>query len=422
MPDRFDATRPSSAEPSSTYRDLIKIPNWGRIVASLLLARTASQMYALVLVLFVLGRFHSPQLAGLAVMGSVAPGLVLSPLAGALLDRGARVPLVVTDYVVGAAATTLLSVLALTGRLPVAALLAIVIAGSLTQPLSNTGLRSAIPLMVPRGLWDRANAVDSGTYLVATVVGPGVGGAAVALIGPNRALLVPAAALGAAALILLRVSVPRTAAPTTPILRDAWAGLVYVCRNRDLRMLALTISTLNIGGGAITVALPVLVIRRLHGGSATTGAMFAVMGVAGVLSGVVFGHLGTEGRERVLMTAGAVVSSLAFVVLGLGGTFLAVAAAMTLLGLATGPLDLGLFSLRQRATDPAWFGRAFAVSMSLNYIGLPLGAALAGPVAARSTTAAFLLAAGLTVLAAAMPYSDGLIRRRAARSHQVSGA
>ena len=36
---------------------------------------------------------------------------------------------------------------------------------------------------------------------------------------------------------------------------------------------------------------------------------------------------------------------------------------------SNGPFDISLFTLRQRRTDPAWFGRAFAVSMSLNFVG-----------------------------------------------------
>jgi len=57
---------------------------------------------------------------------------------------------------------------------------------------------------------------------------------------------------------------------------------------------------------------------------------------------------------------------------------------VVLIGAAQGGLDVALFSLRQRVTDPAWFGRAFAVSMHLNYSGLPVGSALAGPLLAVS--------------------------------------
>jgi predicted MFS family arabinose efflux permease len=364
-------------------------------------------MYALVLVLFVLGRFHSPQLAGLAVFCSVAPGLVLSPLAGAVLDRGARVPLIVLDYVLGAAALAVLSLLASSHHLSSGALLAIVSVASLTQPLSSAGLRSVLPLIVPRSLWDRVNAVDSGAYLVATVLGPGLGGAIVAIFGATRALLVPAGLLVVGAALLPGVPVPRVAPPTTPILRDAWEGLLYVVRNRTLRMLAVMVSIFNVGGGgALTVAMPVLVLRRLHAGSGQTGVLFAVMGATGIASGVLMGRFDSEGRERMLLTVGAVISAGALALLAVAHATWLVVVAMALTGIGNGPLDLGLFSLRQRATDPAWFGRAFAVSMSLNYLGIPIGAALAGPLVARSVTVTVALSAALVLVAALVPYAD----------------
>jgi hypothetical protein len=49
-----------------------------------------------------------------------------------------------------------------------------------------------------------------------------------------------------------------------------------------------------------------------------------------------------------------------------------------------------MFTLRQRRTDPAWMGRAFAVSMSFNFAGFPIGSALAGLLVARSLDAAIL--------------------------------
>jgi len=51
---------------------------------------------------------------------------------------------------------------------------------------------------------------------------------------------------------------------------------------------------------------------------------------------------------------------------------------MTLLGVLNGPLDIAMFTLRQRRTAPEWVGRAFAVSVSVNWIGSPIGSAAAG--------------------------------------------
>ena len=85
-----------------------------------MLARTASQMMLLTLVLFVLQRFHSPALAGITVFLAIAPGVALSPIAGALLDRHGRVRLITLDYLVGTLALTLIAGLDFGGRLPIA--------------------------------------------------------------------------------------------------------------------------------------------------------------------------------------------------------------------------------------------------------------------------------------------------------------
>ena len=395
-------------EPSPpTYRALLSVPGYGRIVAAAVVTRTALQMYALVLVLFVLARTRSPQLAGIAVMMSVAPGVVVGPLAGAVLDRGARLTLIAVDYCVGALSAALLWGLASAHRLPVAVMLGILGAGSLTQSLSNAGLRSLFPLLVPSRLWDRANAVDSGGYVVATVAGPAVAGAVVALVGPTAGLLAPAVLLVLGALCLVGVRVPAPPGARAGIFAEAWAGLRYVARHPALRMLAVCLSVFNVAWGAITVGLPVLVERRLHGGSTTVGALFAVMGVGGVVAGFVVGRSNSEGRERRLLTAGCLLSTVAVGLVALGGDVVVVGAGMALLGLANGPIDIGLFSLRQRTTDPAWYGRAFAVSMALNFVGVPVGSALAGPALARSVTGALLGAAAVTVVAAAVPLVMG---------------
>ena len=77
--------------------------------------------------------------------------------------------------------------------------------------------------------------------------------------------------------------------------------------------------------------------------------------------------------------------------------------AVFVLGIVSGPFDVALFTLRQRRTDAAWFGRAFAVSMSLNYVGSPIGSALAGPLIASSLNTALWVAVAASLIAALFP-------------------
>src|SRR5256712_9094685 len=213
-------------------------------------------------------------------------------------------------------------------------------------------------------------------YVVASVFGPALAGALVAAFGPEVALLASAGVFAVAMLVAPGVHGAAERAQGGRLLADAWAGLVYVVRNPTLRGLALAVSTNNVAWGLFFIALPVLLLERLHEGPALVGQLFALLGVGGFFSVLFFGRIDTEGRERQLMAGSMIAMAAAILAILLYPTPLVIAAAMLFIGIANGPFDIVLFTLRQRRTDPAWFGRAFAVSMALNYAGNPIGSAL----------------------------------------------
>jgi hypothetical protein len=77
---------------------------------------------------------------------------------------------------------------------------------------------------------------------------------------------------------------------------------------------------------------------------------------------------------------------------------------MAISGLINGPLDIAMFTLRQRRTDPAWMGRAFTVSMSLNFSGFPIGAAIAGAMVSYSIEATILFGVLANVVGVVLGY------------------
>ncbi len=394
-----------AANRAPSYRALFMVPGLRLLAGATVVARIGMNMQTLVLVLFVLQEFHSPPLAGLAVFVGTVPGLLVSPLAGALLDRHRRLLLIRLDYAIAATALCALAALDALGRLPAFALLGIVALASLTNPLSNSGTRSLFPVVVPRRLWARANAVDSSGYVVASIVGPAIAGVGIAALGARAALVLTAAVYVAGFLMLLAMTEPNIELSAAgSLVRDAVAGVRYVLGHRQLRALAAATSVMNIGFGVLTVGVPVLLISHLHQGPASVGAMYAVMGVAGLLASVAAGRFSSERREGAFVVAGAVLSAVAMTaLLGAalaGGGLVAVALGMALFGISQGPYDVGMFSIRQRVTPPSWMGRAFAVSMSLNFIGMPVGSALGGPVVVASLPLAFAIALTVCVAAA----------------------
>jgi MFS family permease len=336
-------------------------------------------MVSIVVILFALQRYNSPQLAGLVAFASIFPGLLLSPVAGALLDRHGRVRLIILDYAVAAAALVAVAWLSLAGLLPAWLLVAIVSVASITGPLSSSGLRSLFPLMVPEQLWERVNAVDSNGWVLATLVGAPFGAVFAQIVGFEAALALIAAAYFVAAIVIFRAPDPRTdVASSGNLWRDAWLGLVYTWHNRTLRSLAISLSAMNLAGGMVEIVVPVLVLRHLGMGQDVVGYMFGLSGAFGVASAFFAGRLRTEGRERRLILIPAVGFIFTSAILLWPGSIVPIALSMAATGLLNGPLDIALFTLRQRRTDPAWMGRAFTVSMNLNFSGFPIGAAVTG--------------------------------------------
>jgi MFS family permease len=371
------------------------------------LSRIAQAMVGVALVLFTLEEYDSPALTGIVTFASVFPGLLVAPIARALLDRHGRTRLVILDYAVATLALALIGILAVVHALPVPVLLAISVVSSLTSILSHTGLRSLFPLLVPERLWERVNAVDSNGYLVATILGPPLAAALVTIVGGATTLILIGIVYGAAAIAMIGAPDPISATPSTgSLLRDAWDGVKYTVRNPTLRGLGISISLLNISGGMVTIVVPLVIVHRLGAPEVVVGLVFAGSGVAGMIAALVAGKLDSRGREwslLVLPMAGIAVADL-LLLAGAGATSVLVGVAFVAVGLAlggalNGPMDVGLFTIRQRRTDPAWMGRAFAVSMAFNFVGYPIGAALAGALAAASIEMAIVVGAAACVVA-----------------------
>lgn len=417
-----------SSRPESSYRALLAIPRLGRVIVSMQLARIAQSMVGVAMVLFVLQRYRSPELAGLVTFASIFPGLLVAPIAGALLDRHGRTRLIILDYIVALASLAVIGTLAMVDALPAWLLVSIAILSSATGVLSHTGLRSLFPVLVPEHLWERVNAVDSNGYVVATILGPPIAAAVVTVLGGPVALVMIGALFGVAAVALVGApDPPSTSASTGNLLRDAWNGLRYTLANPTLRGIGVSLTTLNIAGGMSTILVPLIVLDRLHAGEPAVGLIFAVSGVTGMASAFFFGRTDSRGREwAMLVVPMALIAPTFALALPAASAsspiagLLILGTALGIYGLLNGPLDIALFTVRQRRTDPAWMGRAFAVSMAFNFMGYPIGAALAGVIASKSIELAIVVGVVAAIVAGGL--AAVLIPRHDAAPRSTDGA
>lgn len=389
-----------------SYRVLLRQRDVGRLLLSAGLARLADRILTLVLVLYALARFHSPLFAGWIGFAAIAPGLLVSPLAGVLLDRVGSAAAIAVDMACSAACMSAVTTLAVAGTDTAWSLSLLVALHSLTKPLSSAGVRSFLPTLVTHEAFDHANALDTTIQAMVEVACPALGGALFGLAGASAAFSTTVTLYAAACIILLRAA-HRPAGPTSrqrSVLPDAAAGVAYVLRHRSLRALAMTYACYQVSWGILLVAVPVAVTHALGGVRAgvAVGILWAISGLAGGIGALATGHLGAIDRERSIVALGILGTAIAIYPVSMSFGFAGLATGLALVGFFSGPIDVGVLTLRQRRTDPAWLGRAIAVSMSLNMSGLPIGSALGGFLSGWSPAAAFAAAAALCLLASSV--------------------
>jgi MFS family permease len=269
------------------------------------------------------------------------------------------------------------------------------IATSFFRPAAYAGL----PNLVPEIGLPRANALLQSADNLTWAIGALVGGAVVAVSGPDAAYAINALSFVVSALLLLRIRANLEQAEREPSrghFRDLAAGVSLVVRERALLTVLVAWSLVMLANAGVNVGEIFLAREVFDAGDfgfgylAGAGAFGLVLG--SLAAGALIERLGTRGPYGLaigVMGAGLLAAALSPNV-WVAGVF-AVAA-----GAGNGAAVVCNAVLVQRGAPDAMRGRAFAVLMSASYLVLLLGMLVAGPfINEYGARAAWIVAAGL---------------------------
>jgi predicted MFS family arabinose efflux permease len=392
---RYAAWMPGSASDlDSRAGGLRAQPGWPAFFLAATLARLASEMLPVAVVLLVLDRTGNAAFAGAAVAAATLPGVVTGPVLGAWLDRTdhRRAALASNQVVLGA---SLLAILAAAGRAPGWAVLLLAAGAGLTAPLATGGFTSMIPSLVPERLLPKANALEASSFNTAAIAGPALAGVLAAGPGPAAAVATEAALAGVALLAIARLPrIPRLASRAdASMAATIRQGLRHLARTPVLRGVTVA-TTVALGGlGLLTLALPFLA-ERLGAGQAGAGYLWAAM-EAGAMGGALAGARPLAGwpPQRVVL-AGLALLGLLMAAWPLAPTFPVALLLVALGGFLEGPAFAATFTTRQRWSPEDLRGQIFTTAASLKLGAFAVGAALAGPAVEHLGVGGALVAAG----------------------------
>ena len=415
---RFARGRRISRRPvrnRSLPRGLVPLRHRGfRLLASGQFASNfGDAFYAVALPWYVLAEHGGTLLLGTVLVAYGVPRTVLLAAGGHASDRFGPWTVMMASDTVRAPAVGGLAVAAALGPARAAVLVPIAAVLGAGEGLFLPGSFAIVPALLPDPDLQAGNALTTGGTQAATLVGPALGGALVALVGSACAFAVDAGTFVVSAMTLAGIRAlkdpgagkspqlamppesasgpapepasepslgpalesvpePRTAQSSQPTLRQ------LVRTEPVFRIMLLITMAANLGlGGMGGVAIPSLAHGPLHTGAAGYGGLLAAFAAGGLAGTVIAAQAGRVRRPAVAGSVASVASALFLALVPYLGGAIPAGLALAAAGLLNTFGNILLITAFQRWAPPQLLGRVTGVLMLAVFGLFPVSVAFA---------------------------------------------
>jgi len=354
---------------------------WLGHVVSLL----GSELTSFALGVWVFQRTGSATQFALISMFAMLPGILVSPWAGALVDRWDRRKALIMSDTIAACVTLSIAILRFSGRLEIWHIYPAAIINSISGAFFRPAFMASITLLVPKQHYGRANGMMQFGFALAQITAPMLAGVLVLTIQVVGVLFIDFATFLVALAVLLVVRIPRPEAPAEgeagsgALTQEAAYGWKYIAARPGLLGLLVFFALTNFTLGIVQVLLTPLVLGFAD--AAALGRVLSIAGIGTLLGGIVMSLWGGP-KRRIYGILGFTL--LEGMILFLGGlqpsTFLVATAASVFLFSAqiVGGCSQAIW---QSKVAPGIQGRVFAIRTMIAWSSLPAAYLVAGPLA-----------------------------------------
>lgn len=233
-----------------------------------------------VLVLKLSGRSF---MVGVTTAAMFLPVVFLALPGGHLADRFDRTRLLIWTQVLAMAATGGLAILALTGRVTVAAVVVAALLVGVQYAVSIPTMLALLPSLVPREQLGQAIGLNSITYNLARVLGPLLSTAAIAAVGFGMAFGLNSLSFLAliVALLLIHPGSSRGAGDPGGSIREA---VSHAWRDRRVRTMLLGVAAVAIAMDPVVTLSPTFAQHVFERRAADAGLLVAAFGTGAIVT------------------------------------------------------------------------------------------------------------------------------------------
>jgi DHA3 family macrolide efflux protein-like MFS transporter len=363
----------------------------------------------------------SATVLALATMMAVLPQVLISPIAGPLVDRwNRRLVMMVADGLI-ALAVVVLAVLFALDRAQVWHIYLLMFVRAAGGAFHWPAMQASTSLMVPEKHLARVAGLNQALQGLSLIVAPPLGALLLGLLPMQNVLAIDVATAMVAVVSLSFVRVPQPEratrsgqGPSTSIVGELGAGLRFLWGWPGMLMVIGIAMLVNLVGVPAMALQPLLVTDHFGGGALEVAWLQSAFGIGFVSGGILLGAWGGFRRRTVTGLVALALNGLGFAAVGLApaSLFPLAVGAMFLAGCMNSVVNGAMAAVLQAVVPPDVQGRVFTLLLSGVGLMLPLGLAVAGPLSDALGVQFWFLAAGavMATMAAGAFFVPAILR------------
>jgi MFS family permease len=406
---------PAESPPSLPFERGVATRHFRRLYWAWTISLLGDGVRTLALPLYVALETGSPLDASAITLAEVLPWLLTALPAGAIVDRVRPRQVVIVAHLLRAVLTVGLVVAIATDNDPVLLLcafaFALTVAETFAYPASQV-------LMVELAGPDELKEANSKFYTVHTIglnlAGPLAAGALLAL-SPALAFAVDGLSFVVAAAFV--AGIPNVAPKVTGgkvrlsrLTTEIGEGVRLLARIGGLRALVGVVAVAAIASAAVNALTPLYAVKELEMRAEVVASLFIVSALGTLFASRAVVPVAKKWSEGIVLAASLAIAALGMALLGAFQYVITAWVATALIGIGIGGFNVLAAARRQRLTPPAAMGRVSGAYRMLAWGLMPLGAALAGPLAVVTSLGLVFVIAGTFILTAIAALARALLR------------
>ena len=316
---------------------------------------------------------------------SFVPIILVTPFAGALVDRWNRKLVMMLSDLGAGLSTIALLILYVTGNLQIWHIMVAGAFAGIFESFQFPAFSASISTMLNKAQYVRANAMLSLAESASGIVAPVLAGFLLVAIGIGGIMAIDIITFSLAVIAVLLVHIPQPgrsregAEAGAGIWREAAYGFRYIWRRPSLLGLQASFFFSNLFSSIGIILLPAMILARTGNNETTLGLVQSALGIGGVVGGLLLSTWGGPQRRIHGLLLGFIgISLLGQSLLGIGQALPLWAAAGFFVGFFIPFINGSNQAIWQAKVAPDVQGRVFAARRIFAQVTIPLGFLLGG--------------------------------------------